>query len=248
MNRWFVWNVLFPLHESLKGHRTLEILREMEVPDRLSATGLDCLCGQKLRHFVDYCYTHVPYIRRTFSELRLRPSDIREARDLGITPIMTKAVIRTYRAELRSDIAGKLSSFATGGSTGDPLIFDIGKRRVASRVACRQRISRWWGVTIGDPEIALWGSPIEVGRQDWVRRQRDRLLGSLLLSAFEMNEETMSHYLDILEQGSYRQIFAYPSAIYFLCRTRKNSKGTSETLGSKWFLSPARFSIRSSVN
>jgi phenylacetate-CoA ligase len=33
-----------------------------------------------------------------------------------------------------------------------------------------------------------------------------------------MNKATMSRYLDLLEEGRYRQIFSYPSAIYLLCR------------------------------
>jgi phenylacetate-CoA ligase len=32
-----------------------------------------------------------------------------------------------------------------------------------------------------------------------------------------MNEPTMSRYLDVLERGSYRQLFGYPSAVYQLC-------------------------------
>ena len=42
-------------------------------------------------------------------------------------------------------------------------------------------------------------------------------MDSRLLSAFEMNDATMSHYLDVLQRGGYRQLFGYPSAIYQLC-------------------------------
>src|SRR5262249_41998348 len=147
---------------------------------------------EKLGSFIDYCYVHVPYVRRFFEVASLKPTDIREPRDLARLPLMTKAEMRRHRDELRSDIAGEMKPFATGGSTGDPLIFDLGKRRIASRVACRQRVARWWGISAGDPEIALWGSPVELTKQDWLRRQRDRFLNTKLLSAFEMNEETMS--------------------------------------------------------
>ena len=125
--------------------------------------------------------------------------------------------MREHRAELRSDNATHLSTFTTGGSTGEPLIFDLGKLRVASRVACRQRVAHWWGVGIGDPEIAVWGSPIELSRQDRIRRLRDWLLSTTLLSAYEMNDATMSTYVDILASGRYRHIFAYPSSLYALC-------------------------------
>jgi phenylacetate-CoA ligase len=217
MHRWLAWNVVFPLHERLKRHPTLKILKEMEEADCLSAVELERFQAERLQQMLSYCAAHVPYVRMLLDQAGLKPSAIRDARDLVLLPVMTKSEMRTHRQELRSDIAGKLKSFATGGSTGDPLIFDLSKRRIASRVACRLRVQRWWGVSAGDPEIALWGSPVELTRQDWVRRQRDKLLRTRLLSAFEMNDETMSRYLDIMERRPCRQIFAYPSAIYLLC-------------------------------
>jgi len=217
MRRWLAWNLFFRLQETVKGHPTLEILREMERADRLSPAALDRLCRERLQDLLGYCYLHVPYVRTRMQEVGVKPSDIRGPEDLIRLPLLTKAEVRKNRETLRSDRAGKLVPFTTGGSTGEPLVFDLAKRRVASRVACRLRVSRWWGLGIGDPEIALWGSPVELTRQDWVRGMRDRLLATRLLSAFEMNDATMSRYLDVLESGAWRQLFGYPSAIYLLC-------------------------------
>jgi phenylacetate-CoA ligase len=216
MKRWLIWNVLFRLHEAAKRHPTFRFLREMEAAESLSAAGLAELQCQKLQDLIQYGYRHVPYVRARLDAAGMAPSSLRTPEDLARVPVMRKAEVRQHRAELRSDIAGKLASFTTGGSTGEPLIFDLAKRRVASRVACRQRTSRWWGVSVGDPEVAIWGSPVELKRQDIVRSLRDVFLASRLLSAFEMNDATMSHYIDILEQGGYRQIFGYPSALYLL--------------------------------
>jgi len=217
MRRWLTWNLWFRLHERLKGHHTFSILREMEAAERLSAADLQQLQNRRLQAFIDDCYRRVPYVRRRMDEAGVRPADVREPADLGRLPLLTKADVRQHRASLRSDVAKRLSSFTTGGSTGEPLIFDLGRRRIASRVACRQRVARWWGVTVGDPEIALWGSPIELSRQDSIRALRDRLMASRLLSAFEMTDGTMTQYIDLMAGGAYRQIFAYPSAIYLLC-------------------------------
>jgi phenylacetate-CoA ligase len=231
MRRWLAGNVVFPLHEWFKGHPTLEILRDMEAADRLSASELDHLRAERLQYFMYYCQAHVPYVQALLERAGLKASDIREPSDLPLLPVTTKSEMRKHREELRSDIAGKLKPFATGGSTGDPLIFDLSKHCIASRVACRQRVSRWWGVSVGDPEIALWGSPVELTRQDWVRRQRDKLLRTTLLSAFEMNDETMSRYLDILEARPCRHIFAYPSAIYLLCLQARKQGRNMRRLG-----------------
>lgn len=217
MYRWLIWNVLFRIQEQLKGHATYRFLRDMEAADRLSEAGLLELQRRKLCELVEYSYAHVPYFQRVFRDRGISPLDIRDIEDLARLPLMRKADVRENRRLLRSSIAGELASFTTGGSTGEPLIFDLSKRRVASRVACRQRTSRWWGVSVGDPELAIWGSPVELTRQDWVRKVRDVFLATRLLSAFELNEPTMSHYLDILERGRYRQLFGYPSALYLVC-------------------------------
>lgn len=233
MYRWLAWNILFRLHERMKGHDTFRFLKEMEAADRLSASELERLRLEKLRQFLSYCYTHVPYVRSAMQEAGMEPSQVRDLAELRRLPIMRKADIRMHRADLRSKVAGNLRSFTTGGSTGEPLIFDISKRRVASHVACRRRVSRWWGVSIGDPELAIWGSPVEVTRQDWVRDVRDRLFATRLLSAFEMNEPTMSRYLDILEHRGCMQIFAYPSAIYLLCMQARKQGRNLRRLGVK---------------
>ena len=126
MRRWVAWNIWFRLQERLKGHETFRMLHEMEAADRLSAPELERLQRERLRDFLDACYRHVPYVRRRMQEAGVEPGQIREAADLTRLPLLTKADIRGHRAELRSDRAAHLSPFATGGSTGEPLIFDLG--------------------------------------------------------------------------------------------------------------------------
>jgi phenylacetate-CoA ligase len=233
MPPWLIWNVNFRLHEWAKGHRTYRFLREMENADQMSADELENLRRRKLSELLNYAYAHVPYVRRRINDAGVTPSAIRGPEDLSLLPLMRKQDVRENRQALRSDIAVKLSSFTTGGSTGEPLIFDLAKRRVASRVACRQRTSRWWGVAVGDPELAIWGSPVELTRQDRIRNLRDRFLATRLLSAFEMNETTMSRYLDILQASCCRQIFGYPSALYLLCCQAQRERRNLRKLGVK---------------
>ncbi len=225
MYRWIAWNVCFRLHERLKGHKTFQFLREMEEADSLCADELEELRRRRLADLIGYAYAHVPYTRMRMQEAGVEPARIRGPEDLRLLPLVRKADVRRNRDLLRSDVAGKLAPFTTGGSTGEPLIFDLAKRRVASRVACRLRTSHWWGVGIGDRELAIWGAAVEVKRQDRLRQVRDFFLATRLLSAFELNEPTITRYLDIMEKGGCRQIFAYPSAIYLVClQARKEGR------------------------
>src|SRR5581483_8572864 len=154
MRRWLAWNLFFRLQERAKGHPTFRILREMEAADRLGSSELAQLQAARLRELLEYCYAHVPFVRDGMRGAGVSPEHIQGPGDLARLPLTHKADVRKYRQQLRSEIAGHLARFTTGGSTGEPLIFDLAKRRIASRVACRQRVSRWWGVSVGDPEIA----------------------------------------------------------------------------------------------
>ena len=106
MRRWLAWNLFFRLQETVKGHPTLKILREMERADRLSPAALDRLCRERLQDLLGYCYLHVPYVRTRMQEVGVKPSDIRGPEDLIRLPLLTKAEVRKNRETLRSDRAG----------------------------------------------------------------------------------------------------------------------------------------------
>src|SRR6476469_4492248 len=107
-SRWLIRNVLFPLHERLKGHCTYEILREMEAADRMPAAELEALSAARLRELIQYSYRNVPYIRTRMQERGVNPEDIQSAADLVQLPVMTKADIRANRAQLHSVLTKKL--------------------------------------------------------------------------------------------------------------------------------------------
>jgi phenylacetate-CoA ligase len=111
-----------------------------------------------------------------------------------------------------------LARFNTGGSSGEPLIFYIGNERVSHDVAAKWRATRWWGVDIGDPEIVLWGSPIELTSQDRVRRFRDALMRTRLLPAFEMSPEKVDGFIREIRAMRPRMLFGYPSAFAHIAR------------------------------
>jgi phenylacetate-CoA ligase len=128
-------------------------------------------------------------------------------------PFLTKAEIRAHSDRLRADDARGLARFNTGGSSGEPLIFYIGNERVSHDVAAKWRATRWWNVDVGDPEIVVWGSPIELGSQDRLRQCRDRLMRSELLPAFEMSDRRVDEFIERIRRRRPAMLFGYPSAI-----------------------------------
>jgi phenylacetate-CoA ligase len=210
---WVVSQALFPLHERLKGHSSVARRRELEEsqwwsPDRLRAYQL-----QRLQVFVSHLERRVPYYREAFARLGLRSADVRAIENLARFPLLTKADIRANVDRLKAVGAGPLKRYNTGGSSGEPLVFYMGKDRISHDVAAKWRATRWWGVDIGDPEIVVWGSPVELGAQDRLRNLRDRLFRSELLPAFEMSASNLDRFVERIRKVRPAMLFGYPSSL-----------------------------------
>ena len=213
-----VSRLLFPLQERWKGHATVRVRRSLEQSQWWPPERIAELQAIRLAALVAHAAAHVPYYKACFARLGVDARSVRGAADLACLPFLTKADIRAHTEALRSGQAGRLARSNTGGSSGEPLTFYLGKERVSHDVAAKWRATRWWGVDIGDPEIVVWGSPIELGAQDRVRELRDRMLRTELLSAFEMSAARVDGFVARIRARRPRMLFGYPSALAHIAR------------------------------
>jgi phenylacetate-CoA ligase len=224
-------NILFPLHERFKRHHSLRLLRELEQSQWLSGEELKALQVKRLRAFLINASQNVPYFQKVFKSSGFVPEKINSLSDLSALPFLTKQLIRENVDSLQSIKAGKLVRYNTGGSSGEPLVFYMGMGRVSHDVAAKWRATRWWGVDIGDPEVVLWGSPVELGKQDRVKAWRDRLFRSHLLPAFEMSVDKMNKYTAAIRDVRPRMLFGYASALAMLARHAESNRISLKDVG-----------------
>ncbi len=206
-------SLLFPVHERLKKHTTVKVRNKLEKTQWQSNEELKALQIQRLSKLLQHAQQHVPYYRDLFTQLNLDCSNIQSLDVLAQIPFLDKTIIRENYHQLKSDLPAGLAKFNTGGSSGQPLNFFIGLERISHDVAAKWRATRWWGVDIGDPEIVVWGSPIELGAQDKVRLIRDKLLRTHLLPAFELSEAKLHQFLQEIKRIKPKILFGYPSAL-----------------------------------
>jgi len=209
----FTAGLLFPLHERLKQHRTVAVRRQLEASQWWPAEQLQALQVERLRVLLTEAGCSVPYYRDLFRAQGFDPAQVSSIADLQRLPFLTKPLIRAHSDALKHEQAQGLARFNTGGSSGEPLVFFIGRERVSHDVAAKWRATRWWGVDIGDPEIVVWGSPIELGSQDRVRALRDKLLRTELMPAFEMSEAKLDDFIAAIRRREPKMLFGYPSAL-----------------------------------
>ena len=234
-DRYTTWvaNVLFPLHERLKGHDTRTRLRGLEATQWLDRSRLEALQLANLRRFLADIGARVPYYREMFAAVGMAPGNVQSLGDLAKLPLLTKPLIRANVDRLKADDAGKLLRYNTGGSSGEPLVFYMGADRVSHDVAAKWRATRWWGVDIGDPEIVVWGSPIELGAQDRLRQLRDRVLRTELLPAFDMSEANLDRFIERIKAKRPKMLFGYPSALAYIARHAERRNERVDGLGIK---------------
>jgi phenylacetate-CoA ligase len=227
----FCSSVIYPIHERMKGHSTASVRTELEQTQWWPAERIAALQLSRLRDLLTYSNRHVAYYRDVFARHGIDPERIDSTQDLQRLPLLAKDAIRANIDRLKSDEARTLKRFNTGGSTGEPLIFFIGDERVSHDVAAKWRATRWWGVDIGDPEVVVWGSPIELGAQGRVRALRDKLLRTVLLPAFEMSPPKLDRFVEAIRATRPRMLFGYPSALTHIARHARARSVRMDDLG-----------------
>jgi len=210
--------LLFPVHERLKGHESVQVRARLEKSQWMPREQLLQEQGRRLREFLIEIGHRVPYWGELFRRIGFDPQSVRSAADLRALPLLGKAEIREHGERMKARDHGPLTRYNTGGSSGQPLVFCIGRDRKSHDVGAKWRATRWWGVDIGDREAVVWGSPIEHGAQDRIKALRDRVFRSTLLPAFEMSEDRLDGFISWLRRHRPRMLFGYPSALDYIAR------------------------------
>lgn len=211
--RKFAAGVLFPLHERLKSHSTVALHRRLEHSQWLPRDALLARQNDDLCRFLADIGQRVPYYRDLFAKRGFDPADASGRAALTRLPFLDKATIRSNRDRMVAEGAGPLTESSTGGSTGEPLKFPLGLERVSHDVAAKRRATRWWDVDIGDRELVIWGSPVELGAQDRIRELRDALFRTRLCSAFTLSEARLEEIVADIRRRPPRMLFGYPSSL-----------------------------------
>ena len=240
MHQKIVKYLTFPLHEKIVGRKTFEYLKELEKLQWSSPSELDELQFEKLKALLTHAGKNIPFYSKRFSESGFDPAKMQSLEDFKALPLLTKDEIRENLHEMTwPNCPGGLHRYNTGGSSGQPLIFYFDRRRQAYDAAARAITHRWWGIDVGDKEVYLWGSPLEITKQDRIKDLRDMLTNQLLLSAFELSPAQLHSYVKRIERFKPRCLFGYPSSIDLFCRMAKQHGYDLSRLGIKVVFSTA---------
>lgn len=216
---------LFHLQELALGRPSFRILAELLASERWSPERLRQLRLERLQAMVCSAYEHTLYWREVMDARGIRPCDIHSLDDLRRFPLLEKNTLRQRREEMVWREEGKrVQLVRTSGSTNEALEFYTSSTREAHINAARMRGHEWVGVRRGEKELYYWGSPVELSKQDRVKRVRDWLINDGLTNGFEVTPARLKkNYADWLAWGP-KCIFGYPST-FVLTVTMAESLG-----------------------
>ncbi|NOR71169.1 MAG: AMP-binding protein [Methylomarinum sp.] len=216
--------LIYPLQESLLHRPTFKYLRELEQTQWYSREDIEALQLKKLQALLTTASTNCPWHANRIREANINSASV-SMEEFRHLPTMDKKDAQLHGSEMTwKNVPSDLHQYTTGGSSGQPLIFQFGRQRQASDAAGRIRARRWWGVNVGDPEVYLWGAPVELNKTDKIKTIRDRLLNQLVLNAFAMSPEMMGEYLQAIKQFKPKCIYGYASSIALLAAYAQNNK------------------------
>ena len=222
----FTQNIMFTAYGFLKwyernGRVFRDYSRELGKTQWESSGLLEELQNTMLKVLMKHAYANVPYYRRVFRERNLKPSDIKTKEDLKKLPYLTRHDVKENFSKLRAvNIPSrKYLTAHTGGTTGDPLMFLLDKRRLVFTRALQFRHWRSLGYTFRSKlafmrAVSLMsadssGAPF--WRHDWFQN-------TLFLSAYHMSQANLPDYGKKLVSWKPDFLFTYPSSACVLAR------------------------------
>ncbi len=204
------------------GGRFREYQEHLAQTEWMSREELGAMQDAQLRDLVAHAYENVPYYRRRFDELKLKPSDIRGRVDLPKIPLLTRADIKTRFDELvsRNIPRRKVKMGHTSGTTGTPLTVGYDHECIWMTYAVFDRHYRWTGTVQGEERAAIARGNVIVplAQREPPFWRFNRGMNQLLLSSFHLSKANLPAYVEALREFQPVVLDGYPSTLYVLAK------------------------------
>ncbi len=214
-------NLLLPFFDGvLKGRQTVAHWKRAEKTQWLSRKELEDSQLDSLRQLLTHAATTCPYYGDLWKSTGLDLSSLQSLSDFQRWPLITRETIRHNRLRMRTTADVKRMSKATGGSSGEPLQFDLDSGSNDRRTAMMWRGYDWAGGAPGTRQLYVWGTAVG-NVPAWKRWKVDlhhRFDNHLVISCFEFTPEKMRGHFERMNGYRADVIVAYTNPLYEFAR------------------------------
>jgi phenylacetate-CoA ligase len=221
--------------------RTYRLLEEYLINEWLGAERLAEIQRLGLKRLIEHAYSTVPYYRRLFEELGLRPADIDSTDDLQKLPLLEKRQLQEDLDDFISEAVprSRLKYYDTSGSTGKPLVFAYDSEYWVRRTANLLRTEMMCGYEPGDRLVYVYACDYDSPEHRSMReRLKDRIVyNRIWIDAFRLTREKLERYARVIACFKPKMVIGFTSGLVLVARAaeslgmRYRSVGAVETLG-----------------
>lgn len=180
--------------------------------------------NERLRVVISHAYEHVPFYRKRFDALRLKPSDIRSPQDLPKLPLLTRDDVRHSFEDLCSRAVSRrtLKTGHTSGTTGTPLTVGYDAETIWMTYAVFDRHYHWAGCRFGRDgdrvAVARGNVIVPLSQKSAPFWRYNTAQHQLILSSFHMSPATLGEYFEVMTEFKPDVVDGYPSTLYLMAK------------------------------
>ena len=221
MYGWLYRNLILPAYERLRGRKMSRYFRELEKSQWRPREKIRERQWERLARMLEHAYRQVPFYRRRFDQLGVKPGEVSNSEEFARIPLLEKKHLRDYQEELiAKSYRGKtLITSHSGGSTGEPVEFKYHRDHYDRRMAAWWRADRWAGWDLGERQMVLWlGVGSGVGQRSPLEVWKEHLHWALqrwkVITATNISPETVPKYHRMMCRFQPESMYALAQSAY----------------------------------
>jgi phenylacetate-CoA ligase len=217
---------LLYFEDIIKGEKTAHHYKRLKRLTHADPEFLHDYRLKALKNLLKHAYTYVPYYKKKFDELGVKPEDIKSFADFSKLPALTREDVKSHRDDLisKKHDRSQLKSGYTSGSSGTPMTFYYDKLSYSAGKAALLIGWELAGKRMGDRVITVWGGRDTVTKK-WTKpgsRLKAKLYRNTRIPAFLLKEESrIAEAIDVMKQQKGGYIYGYTNAIYTIASYAK---------------------------
>jgi phenylacetate-CoA ligase len=171
-----------------------------------------------LHRVIEQAYWQVPYYRRVFDRLRLKPCDVRHVADLEKLPVLTKQTLRAEFKTLGADNRNRFrpKTVCTSGTTGGQVQFLVDKPSNLLEFVYYWRHWSWAGYRLGN-SFAEFSTVFFRGSSEHLVTHFQRITNRLLLNSRKISAATVNAFVAAIRERHPLFLKGLPSVLYYFC-------------------------------
>ncbi|MBA7716023.1 Phenylacetate-coenzyme A ligase [subsurface metagenome] len=214
--------LVFPIGDRIWGTHIMRFLSELEEKQWWSPEKIKIEQDDKLNKLIKHSYENVPYWRKLFNKLKLRPSDIKTKDDLWKLPVLSKDDIRKNLDNMLAENFPKKRFIEkhSSGSTGEPLKYYVDKEKYSWNLASMLCCWKWAGYEFGQKwvRVQLWP------HSKLSEKVLDKLARCTYIGTYKFDDEAIEKAVLLIKRKKPRIIRGYTSAIYLIAKFMKENE------------------------